>query len=160
MSRKQTLLLQLAACHDTKNWFAPLNQAVQGLSAHQAEQRITPDGHSVRQLVNHIIFWNNWYLAKFNGEGLAPMGDDYDSFTDLADTWEATAARADQVMAGWRQAIATADEQRLDAPVTPGRDAIWADTISHLILHTAHHTGQIVTVRRELGLWDPALGVV
>jgi hypothetical protein len=56
----------------------------------------------------------------------------------------------DQVMTGWEQAVAAADDKKV---------AEWASTIAHVGVHNAYHIGQIVYIRKLQGSWDANMGV-
>ncbi|WMX56720.1 DinB family protein [Peribacillus sp. R9-11] len=64
MNLKAVLLEQMGACYEQKNWFVPLNIAIDGLSAEQASWK-SRDSNSIWQIVNHLIFWNERYLNRF-----------------------------------------------------------------------------------------------
>ena len=55
---KAVLIEQLKTTHNKKEWFVPVNIAVEGLTAEQAMWKDSSGNHSVGQLVNHLYFWN------------------------------------------------------------------------------------------------------
>ena len=61
---KSILLEQLKSTHNVKNWFVPVNVAVEGLSAEQAGWK-DKGNHSVGQLAYHLMFWNERSLQDF-----------------------------------------------------------------------------------------------
>ncbi|MDE3250921.1 MAG: DinB family protein, partial [Bacteroidota bacterium] len=63
-SLRSALLEQLRSTHNKKEWFVPLNIAVEGLSAEKAMWKDSSGNHSVAQLVGHLVFWNAQTLAK------------------------------------------------------------------------------------------------
>jgi hypothetical protein len=50
--------------------------------------------------------------------------------------------------------IETAVQNASDAQL-----AEWAPTIANIATHNAYHTGEIVMVRKEQGVWDASKGV-
>jgi len=62
-------------------------------------------------------------------------------------------------MTEWIDAVENADQARLEAPVREGADESWLKALAHTAIHTAYHIGQIVTIRKANGDWDPAQGV-
>ncbi|HEY9593445.1 MAG TPA: DinB family protein, partial [Spirochaetia bacterium] len=62
-------------------------------------------------------------------------------------------------MAELARAVREASEERLSGPVGPGGAESFAEQLAHLTLHAAHHIGQIVTLRKLQGTWDPKHGV-
>src|SRR5215467_4087075 len=64
---KSILLEQLRTTHTQKEWFVPVNVAVDGLTAEQANWKDGKGNHSVGELVSHLVYWNSEELAKFKG---------------------------------------------------------------------------------------------
>ena len=164
MTAKQIVLEQLRACSNTNAWFVSAAGALRGLDAARASRKGGEDGHSVWNVVNHIVYWNDRYLARFTGKTLdkavsseATFQGPRSSGTDAQ--WQATVAELDRVMAGWIGALETADDARLDGKVRAEGDETWVQALTNMTIHTAYHVGQIVTLRKEHGDWDPAQGV-
>ena len=53
---RSVLLEQLRTTHNEKDWFVPINVAVEGLTAEQASWKDGSGNHSVGQLTNHLLF--------------------------------------------------------------------------------------------------------
>src|SRR5688572_29265073 len=67
-SSKEILLKELKTTHTDKEWFVPVNVALEGVTAEQAMWRDSSGNHSIGQLAYHLLFWNKRQLAKFNGQ--------------------------------------------------------------------------------------------
>ncbi len=149
---KSVLLAQLKETHNQEEWFVPVRIAIEGLTSEQASWKDNTENHSIAQLVNHLIFWNEQQLAKFKGENPTPFnGDNKETFAGLDQAaWDASVKQIDEVMSAWEKAIQEADEAKL---------AKWASTIAKISTHNAYHTGQIIYIRKLKGNWDPAKGV-
>ncbi|MFL6594889.1 MAG: DinB family protein [Chthoniobacterales bacterium] len=149
---KSVLLEQLRATHDREEWFVPVKIAIEGLTPEQAAWKDESDNHSIVQLVNHLIFWNQQQLAKFKGEKPAAFsGDNKETFADLNKaTWEASVKQLDEVLSAGEKAIEEADEAKLTK---------WYSTIARISTHNAYHTGQIIYIRKMKGNWNPEKGV-
>jgi hypothetical protein len=65
---RSILLEQLHTTHNEKDWFVPIDVAVEGLTADQANWKDGSGNHSVGQMTYHLLFWNERELAKFKGE--------------------------------------------------------------------------------------------
>src|SRR5437764_1083073 len=76
VSLKTILLEQLRTTHNVKDWFVPVDSAIAGLTAAQAMWKDSTENHSIAQLTNHLIFWNEQILAKFKGEKPAAFNGD------------------------------------------------------------------------------------
>ena len=161
-SLRLVLLEQLHTTHDKADWFVPVNTAIAGLTPEQArwippsppgvKHNPAPEDHSVGMLAYHLLFWNTQALAKFKGEKAPPAPtDNNETFNRFdAKSWPETVAKLDAVMKAWEQAVETADAATLKKN---------ASTIAHIGTHNAYHTGQILTIRKLQGTWDPAKGV-
>ena len=149
---KGVLLEQLKTTHDQKDWFASAKDAVDGVTAEQANWRDGKGNHSIGQLTAHLVFWNKQQLAKFKGEKPADFsGDNNETFNRFdAAKWTATVKELDEVMTALEQVVQTADEASLQK---------WASPLAHVGAHNAYHIGQMVYIRRLQGSWDPEKGV-
>ncbi|MBZ5721945.1 MAG: DinB family protein [Acidobacteriia bacterium] len=149
---RSILLEQLRTTHNNKDWFVDANTAVSGITAEQASWKDSAGNHSVGQLANHLVFWNQRALAEFKGETPAKFSGNNDETFNAFDAkkWAATVQQLDQVMTDWEKAVEAADEKKLESA---------ASTIAHVGTHNAYHIGQIVIIRKEQGSWDPEKGV-
>lgn len=149
---KSILLEQLRSTHNKAEWFVPANTAVAGLTAQQASWTDGKGNHSVGQLVNHLIFWDRRNLEKFEGKPVEKYnGNNDETFTSFdSKQWNAAVQQLDEVMTEWENAVASADESKLQS---------WYSVIAHIGTHNAYHIGQIIYVRKEQGSWNPANGV-
>jgi uncharacterized damage-inducible protein DinB len=149
---REVLLEQLHTTDDVEDWFVPIRVAVEGLTPEQVKWTDGKGGHSIGQLVNHMAFWNEQNLHRFQGTTLlAYSGDNDETFNKFDNkTWVATKERLIQVMKDWEKAVETADEAKLKTE---------ASRIAHVGTHNAYHLGQIIYIRKLQGAWDPSKGV-
>jgi uncharacterized damage-inducible protein DinB len=150
---RSVLIEQLKTTHNKKEWFVPVNTAVEGLTAEQAMWKDSSGNHSVGQLTNHLLFWNAQHLSKFKGEKPdAYNGNNDETFDNklTKESWVALVKKLDDVLTQLEQVISKADDAKLQS---------WAPTIANLSTHNAYHTGQIIFVRKLQGSWDPEKGV-
>ena len=147
-SLKSVLLDQLKTTHDKENWFVPITVALEGLTAEQAAWSDGTGNHSVGQLANHLLFWNERQLQKFRGEKSSPFnGNNDETFNAFSkEQWETTVKNLNKVLTDLEQTIQNADEASLKS---------WAETIANISAHNAYHTGQIIYVRKQQGSWKP-----
>jgi uncharacterized damage-inducible protein DinB len=164
MTSKQILLDQLADCHNRNGWFVSLESALRGLDTAQASHRSAEGQHTIRELVDHLLFWNERYLLRFRAQAVSPVSDNDATFGPqgaggAAGEWSAVRSRLDRVMAGLREEIESSDDAKLSGRVQPDAEETWYAALARTALHTAHHVGQIVTLRKQQGSWDPKQGV-
>jgi len=149
---RSILLEQLKTTHNEKDWFVPINVAVEGVTAEQATWKDGSGNHSVGQLTNHLLFWNKRELNKFKGLPEEKFsGNNEETFNDF-DTkkWNDTVKQLDQVMTELEKLVETADDKKLES---------WASEMAHIGTHNAYHVGQIIFVRKLQGSWNPEKGV-
>ena len=149
---KSVLVQQLKNTHNQKEWYVPVNTAVEGLSAEQASWKDSSGNHSIAQLVTHLLFWNARLLDKFNGikvDTSDVKNDDTFSAVDKK-TWDDAVQKLDKVLTQLEKAVEAADESKLKS---------WYATIANVSIHNAYHTGQIIYIRKLQKSWDPDKGV-
>jgi hypothetical protein len=151
-SAKTILLQQLKTTHTVKEWFVPVNIALEGVTPEQAMWRDSSGNHSIGQLTYHLLFWNQRQLAKFNGlpEGDSP-GSNEETFSAFnKDQWERTVSRLDSVLTALEKSFSEAEPEKLKS---------WYSTFANISTHNAYHTGQILYFRKLQGSWNPEKGV-
>ncbi len=151
-SLKATLLEQLKTTHNKKDWFAPVNIALEGVTAEQAMWKDGSGNHSIGQLAFHLLFWNERQLSKFKGEREKEFDGNNEETFDAFDktTWTQTVTKLDKVLTDIEKLVESADDAKLKA---------WATTIANISTHNSYHTGQIIFVRKLQKSWDPEKGV-
>lgn len=149
---RSILLEQLRTTHNVKDWFVPIDVAVEGLTAEQASWKQGTGNHSVGQLTYHLLFWNRRELEKFKGEPEAKFSGNNEETFDKFDAkqWADTVKHLDQVMTDLEKIVETADDAKLQAI---------ASEVAHIGTHNAYHVGQIIVVRKMQGSWNPEKGV-
>jgi len=149
---KTILLEEITNNHTTADWYVPLSTAIEGLTVEQAAWKDSIDTHSIRELLSHVVFWNEKILRAFQGDlALDFNGDNESTFRKLdgAD-WKEAIAKLDSIQTQWQQAIEQA---------TPDQLAAGGPEITSMLSHMAYHTGQIVYIRKRNGWWQPSQGV-
>jgi len=149
---RSILLHELRTTHNQADWFVPINVAIEGVTAEQANWQPPRGGHSVGQLAYHLLFWDRRNLAKLKGESNAKFdGNNDETFEKFENKrWSETAHELDEVMTDLEKLVESVDEPKL-ASIAP--------TIANICTHNAYHTGQIVYVRKLQGSWNPEKGV-
>ncbi len=149
---KSVLLEQFKTTHTKKDWFVPVNVALEGLTAEQALWNDGSGNHSIAQLTSHLIFWNDRLLSKFKGLKEEEFsGNNEETFlAHDKKSWEEVMKNIDAVFTDWEKVIEAADENKL-------KD--WYPTIANMSTHNTYHTGQIVYIRKLQGSWEAEKGV-
>jgi len=151
-STKTILLDQLKNTHNVKNWFVPVNIALEGLTAEQAMWTDGSGNHSAGQLAYHLLFWNMRQLNDFKGvKNDAFSGNNDETFNKFNQKeLNEVVKKLDGVLTDLEKLIENASDKQLND---------WASTIANISAHNAYHTGQIIFVRKLQGSWNPEKGV-
>ena len=151
-SLKSVLIEELKTTHNKKDWFVPVNVALEGLTPEQAMWKDGSGNHSVGQLAYHLLFWNERQLATFKGEKPGEFnGNNEETFNKFdKNSWSQIVTKLDKVLTDIENIIQAADDAKLKE---------WSGTIANISTHNAYHTGQIIFIRKLQGSWDPDKGV-
>ena len=160
MTTRDLLLQQFENCTNKPSWFVTLQNALSGLTSSQAAWRTDEVANSIWQIVNHLTFWNERSLRRFRGEDVGSFTDTNDAtFESDEAAWEQVLSKLDSVMSGWKFALESCDETKMDEQAFEVRPSTWATVIADINTHNAYHIGQIVIIRRLQGSWTTELGV-
>src|SRR6187549_2986469 len=114
---RQLILTELRSTHDQAGWFAPLNAAIDGMTAKQASWKPGPDIHSVGELVHHLLYWNQQQLKSFKGqpkgEQIKSNDETFDKFQEA--NWDQLCSQLKTVMEGFESWVKTASDAELNA---------------------------------------------
>lgn len=124
-------------------WHATWEKALDGLTPSQAAWKPYPARHSIWQIVNHILFWQDYSLRLISGNKPAQEEVERGNWPDPAeiseDAWSEARRRFAESHQKMRDAMQTADAKGLER------------LIYHLP-HESYHFGQIMYLRALQGL--------
>ncbi len=146
------LLEQLRNSHTNKDWYVPLNIALEGLTSEQAQSMDSTKNHSICQLASHLIFWNERILIAFEGNTPPEYNDNNDEtfFKYCQNDWEGIVIKLDSIQTAWEHSVENASVEQLNK---------WSSSVANIASHNAYHTGQIIYIRKKNNWWDPSKGV-
>lgn len=126
-------------------WYAPWGKAVDDLSPEQAAWHPMPDRHSIWQILNHIIFWQDYTLRSARGQK-----PDREAFAREQEerNWEAPVRVTAQAWDETRRRFRTSYEQMI---ALAGETDRLERPLYHL-MHESYHVGQIMYLRALQGL--------
>lgn len=139
-------------------------RALEGLTTELADRRLPGAGHTIAEIVAHLVLWQHWFSRRFDGVA-EPMvqraADGWPSVTP--GSWPEIHRR---FLDGLAQLVSTAEASAgtLDDPLTPVIEfpplAHYSrrDVLVHVATHNAHHLGQVILLRQLLGVWPPPSG--
>ncbi|SEF68589.1 DinB family protein [Paenibacillus sp. UNC499MF] len=143
--------------YGTEDWYAPLKNAVSGVSAEQASWRPQGEaGNTIWETVNHLVYYKQRLLELLLGEEQNHSARNNDDTFKTPDTHGSEEA--------WQRTLRELDDVHtrigglLDTKSDPDMDALYRDhpvgfRIGSIIQHDAFHTGEIVLIRKLQGSW-------
>lgn len=140
-------------CYKDEGWFRPYTEALKDLTEDQFNFKSDSRTHSIRELVNHLIFWNErWLLRIRNKEPNEFTGQNEKTFEDNVanQTKDELVGRLFDNFNEWDIELKSCTEEKMQEIVFPKTEysGKWSSFISSLILHNAYHLGQIMMIRK------------
>jgi uncharacterized damage-inducible protein DinB len=137
-------------------WHGPsVLTILQGVTAAQAAAHPVPGAHSIWELTLHIAAWEGACRRRLQGDR-AYLTDEED-WPRIEDTTESAWAGAKQHLRDEHQAlleaIASADESKLDRPIIEDSETPYSSvyvTLHGGVQHTLYHAGQIAILKKAL----------
>jgi uncharacterized damage-inducible protein DinB len=137
------------------------DKLLDGLTDGDAERRVAATSHSIAEIVAHLSFWQDWFLARCRGNAVPMVAAAADGWPAVAaGSWSGVHAR---FLDGLGHLAALGDASG-ETPVTPALEFpplahyMIADALVHVSTHNSHHLGQVVVLRQILGRWPPPAG--
>jgi uncharacterized damage-inducible protein DinB len=133
-------------------WHGPsLRALLSDVSFDEARTRLTPDSHTIWELVLHMAVWDEICVRRLAGEAIATTtgspGDWIAVEIETADAWRDACARAASARAALASATADLDQDDLDR-VVAGWPWLYRLMIHGTLHHDLYHTGQIALLKR------------
>jgi hypothetical protein len=154
MANKYELTLNQAALHNLLQGideFPAPAKILAGLSGGQACQSVPGSEHSIATLLGHMLCWQEWFM------GFARRAEPQDPSAE-----QNFPAVTPQQWPGLVQRFmdTLAEVEALATPENCAREFVKERSLGYALAsqasHNAYHLGQIVLLRRILGLWPPA----
>ncbi|MEH7013317.1 DinB family protein [Neobacillus niacini] len=151
MNRINLILNVLDSTFDKESWYAPLKDAIKGITAEQATWR--PTGEATKTIwenVNHLIYYKERLVAKMDGREWTNIdGNETFYLTEQSNEdkeWKKVVERAENAHHCLRQMLINTSVEELDKDSLDGK-------LLDIMLHDAYHTGQIIQIRKMQGSW-------
>jgi uncharacterized damage-inducible protein DinB len=129
-----------------------LRELLDGVTAEQAAARSIPNAHSIWELVNHIIAWEQIARRRLEGEGEIAIPDEvnFPAVTDTSEAaWQATLQSLDASHRSLRDRIKKIDDARLEE-IAPGASYSIYFLLHGVIQHDLYHAGQIALLKKVM----------
>lgn len=135
--------------------FVGVESALSDLTAELAVQKAENLPHSAAQILAHINWWNRWMLDVIEaGCAIAYPAN-------AAQTWPVvTASDWPRLKNEFYDLLVRIDTHaaRPDLASPVNHEETIGEMLADFAMHTAHHFGQLVSVRQAIGAWPPAGG--
>ena len=137
-------------------WHGPsVLTLLEQITAAQAAAHPVLGAHSIWELTLHIGAWESACLRRLKGDPAQLSNEeDWPSVNDTSeDAWTKTKQRLTDIHKQLLEAIASADESRLDLPIIVERDTEFSSvyvTLHGGVQHDLYHAGQIAILKRAL----------
>ncbi|PGS56810.1 DinB family protein [Bacillus sp. AFS041924] len=152
MNQKDLILNVLDKTYEKESWFAPLKNAIEGITVEQANWKPTGEAtKSIWENVNHILYYMERLVVNMEGNKWSNNldGDETFNFTEQfndENEWGKVVERLENAHLSLRKLLSNATEVELN------RDSFDAKLMD-VLLHEAYHTGQIIQIRKMQGSW-------
>ncbi|WP_413375362.1 DinB family protein [Alkalihalobacillus sp. 1P02AB] len=147
---KGILLDQLLANANDRSWYVSFQEAVAGISDKEAFWRPDESSHSIAEVAQHLIYWNETLLTRYKRSDFNAVQspkENADTFTVEKDVeFRELRERLLNVLLQW-QGLLT--EEQLESTVNGYPvEAEWWALVSNAATHNAYHIGQIAYIRK------------
>ncbi|MFS0749351.1 DinB family protein [Oceanobacillus sp. 1P07AA] len=149
MNSKEILLAQMDACLEN-TWFVSLIHSIERLTEDAADWKPSDDVNSIREIVNHLIYYNERHLNRFKNEPSDTKKVESTFLNRDGLTWDDARERITKGIESWIKELQNVDMTRVEER---------AEVIAHLTIHITYHTGQIILLRKLQGSWNSEDGV-
>jgi uncharacterized damage-inducible protein DinB len=154
MELKDLILKQLEFSFDTEDWYPPLKDALEGVTAEQANWR--PEGVAVNTIwetASHILYYKERLLAQLQNETFSNSVQSNDETFESQNTesaWKEIVTRFKENHEKLEKLISSFNEEDFDKDY---KGSSYSEMISSISMHDAYHTGQIIQIRKLQGSW-------
>ena len=160
MTEVSRIVDQLEREFDGDPWHgSPLEAILEGIDAKRAAARPIASGHSIWELVLHMIGWKDETTRRLSGAvARMPAGGDWPAIGEATDErWQHTLARLAASHRALLQAVKALPETRLYEPTNDTRNGPLGTGVSYYVLlhgivqHDVYHSGQIALLKKHHG---------
>src|SRR5262249_60140979 len=153
MTETQRINSHLQRAQEGEGWHGPsLRELLDGVTAEQAGARPIPNAHSIWELVNHVITWEQIARRRLEGEGQFEIPDEinFPPVTDASEAaWQATLQSLEASHRSLREGIKKLDDAKLEE-TTPRTSYSTNELLHGAIQHDLYHAGQIALLKKAM----------
>ncbi|MED3554313.1 DinB family protein [Cytobacillus praedii] len=153
---KDVLADQLLANANDPSWYLPFTDSVENLSEKEAFWRPNKDCHSIAEIVQHLLYWNETWQTRYkesNVKAVPPLNNNNESFI-IPDnqSFQNLKERLLSALLQWQDLLTT---ERIERNVEGFPEKVqWWEVLGNVTTHNAYHIGQIIYIRKLQQSWD------
>ncbi|MDX2041813.1 MAG: DinB family protein [Acidobacteriota bacterium] len=145
---------QLKRANQGPAWHGPsLRELLDGVTAEQAAARPIAGAHSIWELVNHIIAWEQISKRRLEGDPVSDVPDEV-NFPPVADASEQAWQKTLESLAASNQSLRDSIKQIDDAELkemAAGQSYSNYAMLHGVVQHDLYHAGQIALLKKLVG---------
>lgn len=148
---KTVLLDQLLANANDRSWYISFYEAVDGLSEAEAFWKPDDSSHSIAEIVQHLIYWNETWQTRYKKNHINAVPQiNHNEDTFLINNVKSFLVIKEQllkVLLQWQDILLKNEQLESKVNGFPFEAEWWA-IISNATTHNAYHIGQIAYIRK------------
>ena len=153
MTETHRIHSQLKRANQGPAWHGPsLRELLEGVTAEQAAARPIVGAHSIWELVNHIIAWEQIAKRRLEGDPANDVPDEV-NFPPVADAgeqaWQTTLESLAASNQSLRDSIKQIDDAKLEE-MAAGQSYSNYAMLHGVIQHDLYHAGQIALLKKAI----------
>lgn len=153
MTETHRINSQLKRAFQGQAWHGPsLRELLDGVKAEQAAAKPVPNAHSIWELVNHIIAWEQIVKQRLEGDAVnsIPAEVNFPPVSDASEeAWQGALQKLEASNRSLREAIKKIDDAKLEEKAA-GQDYSVYFMLHGVIQHDLYHAGQIALLKKMI----------
>ncbi len=163
MENKDETLRLIDLLNDTyeseQAWHGPsVVEALKDVSPKMSEARLSPNTHSIAEIVYHLTNWRIFAVKKLQGDeqfDIKTRDKDWKTFAVVDDfEWEALQMELSLTQEELVSELEKIENDDFLEDIVPGRDYTYYTLLHGIIHHDLYHTGQVSFIKKGLQLRD------
>jgi uncharacterized damage-inducible protein DinB len=150
---KEVLSNQLLANANDPSWYLPFSDSVANLSEEEAFWKPYPDSHSIAEIVQHLLYWNETWQTRYKKshvDAVPSLDNNNESFLIKEnEMFFDMKERLLEVLLLWQELLSEiVVESDVNGFPVPAK---WWEILGNVTTHNAYHIGQIIYNRKLQG---------